>query len=60
MAASLSWQVKNVLIGAFIRYDDLKGSVFEDSPLVEQKYSLMAGFALSWSLKYSDKHVTDD
>lgn len=34
-------------IGAFVRYDDLHGAAFEESPLVRTKYSLIAGVAVT-------------
>ncbi|MBF0359485.1 MAG: MipA/OmpV family protein [Oligoflexia bacterium] len=33
---------------AFYRYDRLEGAVFQDSPLVKQKYYHFAGFGLIW------------
>lgn len=34
-------------VGAFIRYDDLNGAVFDNSPLVRQPSALIAGIAVS-------------
>ncbi len=34
--------------GVFARYDSLSGAVFEDSPLVKQRYAVTGGFALSY------------
>ena len=33
-------------VGAFLRYDTLRGAVFEDSPLVRQEYYWTRGFRL--------------
>ena len=35
-------------LGGFIRYDNLRNSVIEDSPLVSETQSLMGGVALAW------------
>jgi len=40
--------------GAFIRYDYLGGASFDESPLVEQEYSLIAGVALTWNFARSE------
>lgn len=34
-------------LGAFMRYDNLRGAVFDDSPLVRRDHAFMAGFAVS-------------
>lgn len=39
-----------VWTGAFLRYDNLAGATFEDSPLVETKHAVSAGFGVSWIL----------
>lgn len=44
-------------VGAFMRYDDLSGASFEDSPLVEQDHSLMAGIAFTWFFAHSSTMV---
>ena len=35
-------------LGGFIRYDNLNGAVFDDSPLVSTTDSWMGGIALAW------------
>lgn len=35
-------------LGGFIRYDNLRGAVIDDSPLVSEKESWMGGIALAW------------
>lgn len=52
-----SRRFKNFWFGGFLRYENISGAVFEDSPLVEQTDSLMAGFVLSWVFKESDRLV---
>lgn len=46
-----------MVLGAFLRYDDLRGTAFEDSPLVKRKESLMGGVALTWIFARSDEFV---
>lgn len=43
--------------GAFVRGDTLAGSEMETSPLVRQKESYAAGFAVTWMLGESDRRV---
>jgi hypothetical protein len=38
----------------------LRGAVFEDSPLVKTKTSLMSGFSVSWIFLKSTKKVAVD
>ncbi len=47
----------NFWLGMFVRYDDLNGAVFVDSPLVEQKSAVMGGVALSWIFRRSGRMV---
>lgn len=47
-------------MGGFARYDNLRGAVFEDSPLVTQKSGFSGGIAISWVLGQSGKRVTVD
>ena len=44
-------------MGMFVRYDDLRGAVIADSPLVESDSALMGGVAISWLLSRSEKMV---
>jgi MipA family protein len=46
--------------GAFVRYYDLHGAVYADSPLVRQRSSLQAGLALSYVFATSDQMVEAD
>lgn len=43
--------------GGFMKWDDLKGAVFADSPLVTSKQYFTIGFAMTWVLDESDKMV---
>ena len=43
--------------GAFVRYDNLSGAVFEDSPLVRQENYWSAGFAFAWMIGRSSTIV---
>jgi outer membrane protein len=47
-------------VGAFARYDTLKGAVFEESPLVRRDSAFMAGIALAWVFAESSKKVEVD
>jgi hypothetical protein len=47
----------NFWLGAFVRYDNLDGAVFADSPLVEQNSAMMGGVALSWIFRRSKRVI---
>lgn len=47
-------------VGAFVRYDNLKGASFVDSPLVRERNYYAAGFAVSWILGESSTRVVVD
>lgn len=55
---ALSKRFPKFWVGAFMRYDDLSGAVFEDSPLVRKKRSLMYGGGISWVFAKSSRTVT--
>lgn len=42
-------------VGAFVRYDNLSGAVFADSPLVVKHDSFMAGIGITWILAESER-----
>lgn len=46
--------------GAFLRYDNLKGAAFADSPLVRRRDNLTVGVAMSWVLAQSERRVDDE
>jgi len=47
-------------VGAFLRYDNLSGARFADSPLVRTKHYMAGGFAVSWILGQSAERVVAD
>lgn len=57
---SLSKRFDHTRIGAFIRYDTLSGSAFEESPLVAQTRFTAAGLAIVWIFKESRTGVRVD
>lgn len=59
---ALSKRFEKRWVGGFIKWDTLSGAEFEDSPLVRDKSSFTAGFAISWVLKVSEQlvEVEDD
>ena len=44
-------------VGVFVRYDDLRGAVFEASPLVRETGSLMWGGGIAWVFAQSERTV---
>ena len=44
-------------VGGFVRYDNINGAVFENSPLVTQRAGFSGGFAVSWILGQSSRMV---
>jgi len=57
---SLTRRFPRFWVGAFARYDTLKGAAFEDSPLVRRDYAVMAGVAVAWIFAESGKRVEVD
>ena len=55
--AATSRRFGNMWVGAFVRYDNLRGAVFEDSPLVRRNSGVTAGFGVSWVLDTSSELV---
>jgi outer membrane scaffolding protein for murein synthesis (MipA/OmpV family) len=55
--ASASRRIGDFWFGAFLRYDTLRGAVFEDSPLVRRSTALTFGFGLAWVLSASTELV---
>lgn len=45
-------------IGAFIRYDNVDGAVFRDSPLVRRSGNISAGIVFAWFFAQSKRMVT--
>jgi outer membrane scaffolding protein for murein synthesis (MipA/OmpV family) len=44
-------------VGGYVRYDNLSGAVYENSPLVETQHAVAAGIALSWVFGESSRLV---
>ena len=57
---AVSRRLGNAWIGAFLRYDNLHGAAFADSPLVRQRSQLTAGFGVSWIFAASSQRVVVD
>ena len=55
--AATSRRFGNTWVGAFVRYDSLRGAAFEDSPLVRRHSALTMGFGVSWILATSAELV---
>ncbi|MGH8678218.1 MAG: MipA/OmpV family protein [Burkholderiales bacterium] len=58
--AALSRRYGSFWVGAFARWDTLAGAVFESSPLIRQRESFAAGFAVSWIFSQSQTRVPRD
>ena len=57
VSMSLTRRFPRYWVGGFLRYENLSGAVFEDSPLVDRGSALSVGFALSWVFGESSKRV---
>jgi len=57
LLVSLGRRRGDVWLGAFVKWDDLSGAVFADSPLVQRGQSFGAGFMVAWVFAKSDKLV---
>lgn len=55
--AATSRRVGNLWVGAFARYDSLRGAVFEDSPLVRRSSALTFGLGVAWVFAQSSDLV---
>lgn len=55
--AALSKRFPTYWVGGFLRYDTLRGAVFEDSPLVASDRYLAGGFAVAWIIGESSIRV---
>ncbi len=55
--AATSRRFGNAWVGAFVRYDNLNGAAFDDSPLVRRSSSFTFGFGVSWVLLTSSERV---
>jgi MipA family protein len=57
---SMSRRFSRYWVGAFVRYANLSGAQFADSPLVRQKSVLSGGVALAWVFGQSSTMVASD
>ncbi|MHB1040865.1 MAG: MipA/OmpV family protein [Desulfobacteria bacterium] len=57
---ALSRRFEKAWFGAYVRYDTLRGAVFEDSPLVRRNHYVSAGFAIAWIPLQSSRMVERD
>ena len=60
LTIGLSKAYKQFVFNAFASADFLNGAVFEDSPLVKTKTSIMSGFSVSWIFLKSAEMVAPD
>jgi hypothetical protein len=60
LACGLSKQYKKFSFNAFVNMDFLQGAVFEDSPLVKDKSSIIYGFSVSWLFMKSKSTITSE
>lgn len=58
--AAVSKRFPGLWVGAFARYDNLAGAVFEDSPLVKRSDNFSGGVAVSWIFRESSVRVRVD
>ncbi|GLS16758.1 MipA/OmpV family protein [Hydrogenophaga electricum] len=58
--AAISRRYDRYWIGAFLRYDNLSGATFADSPLVRTRHYVAGGVAISWILGQSSTRVVAD
>lgn len=57
LTAALSKRFPGYWVGGFVRYDNLRGAAFDDSPLVRRHHSLWAGVAVNWIFGESSRRV---
>jgi outer membrane scaffolding protein for murein synthesis (MipA/OmpV family) len=60
LAASLTRRFQKVWLGAFARYESLKGVAFESSPLARRDYAFTAGIAFAYVFAESSNKVEVD
>lgn len=54
---AMSKRFERYWVGGFVRYDNMQGASFEDSPLVKQSNALWAGVAISWVFAESSQRM---
>ena len=57
---AISRRIGKLWIGAFVRYDSLRGAVIADSPLVRRDQEVTAGIGVSWVFATSGQLVSTD
>jgi len=57
---AISRRMGKLWIGAFLRYDSLRGAVIADSPLVRRDHEVTAGIGVSWVFATSGQLVSTD
>ena len=57
LIVAINKQLDGRWVGGFMKWDDLSGAVFSDSPLVKNKQYFTLGFAVSWVFDKSAKMV---
>ncbi|MDQ6681169.1 MAG: MipA/OmpV family protein, partial [Pseudomonadota bacterium] len=58
--AATSRRIGPAWIGAFLRYDDLRGAAFDASPLVRRERQVTVGIGVSWVFATSLQQVRAD
>jgi outer membrane scaffolding protein for murein synthesis (MipA/OmpV family) len=58
--AAMSKRFPKFWVGGFVRYDNLSGSTYEDSPLVREKNYFAGGLSMTWILGESSTRVMVD
>ena len=58
--AATSRRIGRAWVGAFVRYDSVRGAVFESSPLVRSGHAVTAGIGVSWVFATSDRIVPSE
>ncbi|MEO7386554.1 MAG: MipA/OmpV family protein [Gammaproteobacteria bacterium] len=59
VSGTASLRVGHFWIGSFLRYDNLAGAAFIDSPLVETRHSVTGGVAVAWIFATSSTMVAN-
>ena len=57
MLAAVSKRYPKFWTGAYLRYDDLDGASFENSPLVKSHSYWSAGIGFAWMIGHSSRLV---
>ena len=58
--AATSRRFGRMWVGAFVRYDSLRGAVFDASPLVRRDHGVSVGLGVSWVFASSGRRVPAD